>query len=142
MCDALSRNLPGELRAILAHCLAHARRQFVNVYEGFPEPCRHLLEALGAVYRNEALAREHRAGAEPATEGSCPREGEPVPAQAQEHGPCRRITRPWEPGRSTSLGIHPDHARHARRITFCIHAGRTRLSVQFPAILEKRMIHH
>jgi len=27
MCDALSRNLPGELQTILAHCLAHARRQ-------------------------------------------------------------------------------------------------------------------
>ena len=26
MCDALSRNLPGELQTILAHCLAHARR--------------------------------------------------------------------------------------------------------------------
>jgi hypothetical protein len=33
MCDALSRNLPGELQTIVAHCLAHARRQ--------PEPeCR------------------------------------------------------------------------------------------------------
>ena len=31
MCDALSRNLPGELRTILAHCLAHARRQFVDI---------------------------------------------------------------------------------------------------------------
>src|SRR5262245_44253813 len=30
MCDALSRNLPGELRTVLAHCLAHARRQFVD----------------------------------------------------------------------------------------------------------------
>src|SRR5262249_26679607 len=38
MCDALSRNLPGELRTILAHCLAHARRQFVDVYDRFPEP--------------------------------------------------------------------------------------------------------
>jgi hypothetical protein len=25
MCDALSRNLPGELKTILAKCLAHAR---------------------------------------------------------------------------------------------------------------------
>src|SRR5262249_51632143 len=33
MCDALSRNLPGELRTILAHCLAHARRRFVDVYD-------------------------------------------------------------------------------------------------------------
>jgi len=31
MCDALSRNMPGELRTILANCLAHARRRFVDV---------------------------------------------------------------------------------------------------------------
>jgi transposase len=58
MCDALSRNLPGELRTILANCLAHARRRFVEVYDRFPEPCRHLLESLAVVYRNDALARQ------------------------------------------------------------------------------------
>ena len=58
MCDALSRNLPGELQTILAHCLAHARRRFVEVYDRFPEPCRHLLESLAVVYRNDAVARE------------------------------------------------------------------------------------
>ena len=60
MCDALSRNLPGELQTIVANCLAHARRRFVDVYDRFPEPCRHLLETLAAVYRNDALARERR----------------------------------------------------------------------------------
>ncbi len=60
MCDALSRNLPGELQTILAHCLAHARRNFVDVYDRFPEPCRYLLEVLAVVYRNEARAREHQ----------------------------------------------------------------------------------
>jgi hypothetical protein len=58
MCDALSRNLPGELRTIVAHCLAHARRQFVDIHDRFPEPCNHLLEALAVVYRNDARARE------------------------------------------------------------------------------------
>jgi transposase len=60
MCDALSRNLPGELQTILAHCLAHARRQFVDIYERFPEPCRYLLEALAVVYRNDASAHERQ----------------------------------------------------------------------------------
>jgi transposase len=60
MCDALSRNLPGELQTILANCLAHARRQFVDVYERFPEQCRYLLEALGVVYRNDAIARDRQ----------------------------------------------------------------------------------
>jgi transposase len=60
MCDALSRNLPGELRTILAHCLAHARRRFVDVYDRFPESCRHLLESLAVVYRNDAVARKRQ----------------------------------------------------------------------------------
>jgi transposase len=60
MCDALSRNLPGELRTILGHCLAHARRRFVDIYERFPEPCGHLLESLAVVYRNDAVARSRR----------------------------------------------------------------------------------
>jgi transposase len=60
MCDALSRNLPGELRTIVANCLAHARRQFVDVYDRFPEECGYLLEALAVVYRNDASARERQ----------------------------------------------------------------------------------
>jgi transposase len=60
MCDALSRNLPGELQTIVANCLAHARRQFVEVYDRFPEQCRYLLEALAVVYRNDASARERQ----------------------------------------------------------------------------------
>lgn len=58
MCDALSRNLPGELATTVAHCLAHGRRQFVEVADRFPEECRQVLEALAVIYRNDALARE------------------------------------------------------------------------------------
>jgi transposase len=60
MCDALSRNtskLPG-VKVLLANCLAHARRQLVEVADNFPQECRHVLEALGCVYHNDALARE------------------------------------------------------------------------------------
>ena len=61
MCDALSRNLPKlppTLEVIVGHCLAHARRRFVEVTPNFPEPCRHVLEQLGEVYRNGACAQE------------------------------------------------------------------------------------
>lgn len=64
MCDALSRNLPGELQTIVGHCLAHARRQFVEVYDRFPDECGYLLEALAVVYRNDASARERQLSAE------------------------------------------------------------------------------
>ena len=58
MCDALSRNLPGELKTILANCLAHGRRRFVDVADLFPEECQHVLEKLALVYHNDAIARE------------------------------------------------------------------------------------
>jgi len=61
MCDALSRNLPKlpeKLEIIVGHCLAHARRRFVEVTPNFPEECRLVLEQLGEVYHNDARARE------------------------------------------------------------------------------------
>ena len=61
MCDALSRNLPKlpeKLELIVGHCLAHARRRFVEVTPNFPEECRHVLEQLGEIYSHDARARE------------------------------------------------------------------------------------
>jgi hypothetical protein len=58
MCDALSRNLPEEMKVILANCTAHSRRNFVDVVESFPEECRYVLETIAAVYKNDAVARE------------------------------------------------------------------------------------
>jgi len=67
MCDALSRNLPRlpeKLEVIVSHCLAHARRRFVEVVTNFPEECRHALETLGEVYGYDAQAREEGMSAE------------------------------------------------------------------------------
>ena len=57
MCDALSRNVPGDFATIMSNCLAHARRRFVEVVNDFPEECRHLLETLSEVYKHEAFTR-------------------------------------------------------------------------------------
>ena len=64
MCDALSRNMPSELKTIVANCLAHGRRQFVEVNERFPAECRYVLEALEKVYRNDATAGKEKLSAE------------------------------------------------------------------------------
>jgi transposase len=67
MSDALSRNvpkLPAGVEMLLARCLAHGRRQFVDVAPNFPEPCRYVLETLGAVYGYDAEARKRGLGAE------------------------------------------------------------------------------
>jgi hypothetical protein len=58
MCDGLSRNLPGELETILANCLGHGRRRFVDVVESFPGEVRHVLEVLAKVYKNDAVTRQ------------------------------------------------------------------------------------
>ena len=63
MCDALSRNTPKlspGVEILLANCLAHGRRQFVEVAQNFPEECRYVLESLGDVYANDATAREQK----------------------------------------------------------------------------------
>jgi len=58
MCDALSRNVPEEMQTLLANCLAHGRRKFVDVAGSFPDECIHVLEILKDVYRNDAIARD------------------------------------------------------------------------------------
>ncbi len=58
MCDALSRNLPKEFDALLAHCLPHGRRTFVDVKESFPDQCQKVLEDLSVVFKNEVQTKE------------------------------------------------------------------------------------
>jgi hypothetical protein len=63
MADALSRNtsaLPDGVAILLANCLAHGRRQFVEVAANFPEACRYVLEMLGSVYKYDAEARQQK----------------------------------------------------------------------------------
>jgi transposase len=69
MCDALSRNAPkaaGVFATLMANCLAHGRRNFVEVTPSFPDECRFVLETLGEVYgyddqtRTQCLSGEQR----------------------------------------------------------------------------------
>ena len=63
MCDGLvSRNLPKglkpEVEILLANCLPHARRKFVEVAENFPDECQHFLVTLGKVYKFDADTKD------------------------------------------------------------------------------------
>ena len=60
MCDALSRNMSTELKTIVANCLAHGRRQFVDITKKFPSECQYVLEALEVVYHNDSLVRKRQ----------------------------------------------------------------------------------
>jgi hypothetical protein len=57
MCDALSRNMPEDLKVILGNCLSHGRRRFVEVAEAFPQQVLYVLEALKLVYQVDAEAK-------------------------------------------------------------------------------------
>jgi transposase len=51
MCDALSRNSSTQFEIIMANCLTHGRRGFVDVVESFPDECRYVIETLAEVYK-------------------------------------------------------------------------------------------
>ena len=54
MSDALSHNLPAELKTIVANCLAHGRRHFVDLVDNFPDECRKVLVTLAGVYKQRS----------------------------------------------------------------------------------------
>ena len=56
MCDALSRNMPEELKTIVSNCLTHGRRRFVDIAVNFPDACLTVLNILKDVYANDAEA--------------------------------------------------------------------------------------
>ena len=58
MCDALAANTKGAFLTFLALCLAHARRQFVDVAENFPDACRYIIEVFASVYRIDQEAKD------------------------------------------------------------------------------------
>ena len=58
MCDALSRNVPKDFETLLAHCLTHARRNFVDLVPSFPQECRYVIEALAEVYHHDQTSKE------------------------------------------------------------------------------------
>lgn len=58
MCDALSRNLPKSFQTLLANCMSHGRRNFVDVAANWPRECQYVIETLGKVYKNDETVKE------------------------------------------------------------------------------------
>jgi transposase len=54
MADALAANFSHGMKVERANCLAHARRNFVEVESSFPDECAHVLDRIAEVYRVEA----------------------------------------------------------------------------------------
>jgi transposase len=64
MCDGAKLNIPKNFQTILSNCMTHARRQFVDVLEAFPEQCRYVIELLAKVYHHEDQVKERSLGPE------------------------------------------------------------------------------
>jgi hypothetical protein len=60
MCDGLSRNTTGDFETIVANCVAHARRKFVEVADSFPQECEYVLTELAKVYKNDAISKARK----------------------------------------------------------------------------------
>jgi transposase len=54
MSDALSSNYPDPLRVIVLLCWIHARRQFFEIKDFYPQECAPVLEAIRLLYKHEA----------------------------------------------------------------------------------------
>jgi len=100
MCDALSRNAPKlskEVKLLLAYCLAHGRRQFVEVAANFPEPCRYVLETLGGVWYNDELAREQKLTPE-----------ERLGSHQEHSGPLMKTLKEWMEAQMAEHQVEPN----------------------------------
>ncbi len=64
MCDALSRNYSEDFKTILSNCIVHARRNFVEIINNFPDECEYVLKVLGKVYKNDAITKENHMSSE------------------------------------------------------------------------------
>ena len=80
MSDALSSNYPDPLRVIVLLCWVHARRQFFEIKDFYPQECAPVLEAIRLLYKHEAEIQRlnlddaarlnyHRHHSQPALEG-------------------------------------------------------------------------
>jgi transposase len=63
MSDALAANDADEAALIRCHCLAHGRRKFVELEDGFPQECAVVLEALAQVFDHDEEARRQQLSA-------------------------------------------------------------------------------
>ncbi len=58
MADASTRNIPKDFQTILCNCLVHARRNFVNIEEHFPEQCQFVIDRFAQIYAIEERIKD------------------------------------------------------------------------------------
>ena len=116
MCDALSRNVPklsSGVEILIALCMAHGRRQFVEVVANFPAECQYVLEMLGQVYGWEAETAER--GLTPA---------ERLAFHQQHSGPVMEALHGWLEAQLSERKTEPITPAWAKRSPTCYGTGR------------------
>lgn len=59
MCDAKKGNAPKNHKVIECNCNTHARRNFVNVADDFPDQCMYVIvDVFGHIYKHDAVAKQ------------------------------------------------------------------------------------
>jgi hypothetical protein len=97
MCDALSRNVPEALKTILANCLTHGRRNFVDVAANFPEETRQVIDQIAQVYRNDQTAKDRRLSSQ-----------DRLLFHQQESGPVMKNLKEWLSGQLDQKKTEPN----------------------------------
>lgn len=65
MSDAKSGNTPENADVISSYCNTHARRNFVNVADDFPDQCLYVIvDVFGKIYQNDAQAKKQQMSAD------------------------------------------------------------------------------
>ena len=54
MCDALSANIPKDTATIVANCLSHGLRKFVEIVDFYQDMCTTIIEKLSQVFKYDA----------------------------------------------------------------------------------------
>jgi len=140
MCDALSRNMPPGLATIVANCLAHARRQFVDIAPRFPDECEYVLESLRTVYRVDHDAMERGLSALERLKLH-QAESRPVMVKLEEWCKAQFLERKVEP--NSGLGEAITYlTKHWERLTlFLRHPGAPLDNNQVERALKKAILH-
>ena len=60
MCDALSRNFPSQIEFEKSLCNSHARREFVDVFEHFPDEVAWALEQYALIWQYETYCQANK----------------------------------------------------------------------------------
>ena len=143
MCDALSRNAPKlseGVEILLSLCMAHGRRQFVEVAGSFPAECRYVLELLGQVYAHDAMAKQQGMTADQRLEFHQQKSG-PVMAELEGWMKAQMNERKVEPNSGLGKAIQYMQ-RHWKGLTlFLLQAGAPLDNNVCERALKKAVLH-